>query len=140
MNGKRDKTVRLAATAEFPARIFDRFEDGFGSVPWAELPESIRQAFLATVAQMGAEARQGDAILTTEQMADKLRVDSETVAKMCREGELPGAFKVRNHWRMYESDFQRAVGGMIEVMTKQVQRRPNGRGSKVVRLPNARSA
>lgn len=97
---------------------------------------------LFSVLAAEAMGREGTiiAIEPNPESVSLLEANPETVAKMCREGELSGSFKVRNHWRMYESDFQRAVTRMIEAMTKQIQRRRNGRGSKVLRLPNARSA
>jgi len=117
-------------------RLFDRFAPQFGSVSWAEVPDATKQTVLAVMAQAGAEQREADAILTTEQMAARLKLKADTVARMCHDGELAGAFKPGNHWRMYESDFRRAVGGMIEVMGKRVQRRGNGHGGTVVRLPD----
>ena len=59
MSGKQEP-ISLAVPAELSVRIFDRFALDFGSAPWAELPESTRQAFVATMSQGRPEARQGD--------------------------------------------------------------------------------
>ena len=54
---------------------------------------------------------QGDGLLTVNEVADRLRVDPETVRRMLRAGRLRGSMPVspRAGWRIPESEVQRII-------------------------------
>jgi excisionase family DNA binding protein len=56
--------------------------------------------------------RVGDPILTTEEVAKELRHDYESIARMCRRGDFPGAYrsgKRRGVWRIPRSGVEAYV-------------------------------
>ena len=46
-------------------------------------------------------------VLTTEELAEKLKVPKSTIEEMARSGKLPGTFRVGKHWR-FDLDLLRA--------------------------------
>lgn len=44
-------------------------------------------------------------LLDTEEIAERLKITRLYVTELCREGALPGAFKMGRVWRMRETDF-----------------------------------
>lgn len=48
--------------------------------------------------------------LTTEEIAQALRVPEGRIRRLCRNGEIPGAFKVGKSWRVPADVFDRMAG------------------------------
>ena len=47
-----------------------------------------------------AENQRASEVLTPEEVAREIRVDEATVRRMCKRGELVGAFRAGRQWRI----------------------------------------
>jgi excisionase family DNA binding protein len=49
--------------------------------------------------------------LTTQEVADQLRIDPETVYRLCRAGKMPGALKLGRSWRIHAETLLASLWG-----------------------------
>jgi len=51
----------------------------------------------------------GEKILGTSQVAKRLGLDPDSVARLFRQGRIPGAFRADGHWKIAAEDLERHI-------------------------------
>jgi excisionase family DNA binding protein len=61
-------------------------------------------------------------LLTIAEVARFLRMREESIARLLRQGKIPGAFKVAGEWRISQRDFEAHIERQKNIVQQQRQK------------------